>query len=164
MSILILLLQDILNTICKYICFEGYLIALNLKHQSFFLSKILITLLIEKMLQNVCSFPFMNFSLIIFYEQPQIQRYHTPSANISTLGVIQTQSVLCSEILRFFFQEIAAWNCLFHWQAGSLPLNAMWEGTTTHSSILAWRIPWIGQQTVGQDQSDLACAHTPGGI
>ena len=33
----------------------------------------------------------------------------------------------------------------------------------THSSILAWRIPWAeepgGSQRVGQDQSDLACMH-----
>ena len=39
------------------------------------------------------------------------------------------------------------------------------EGTSTHSSILAWRIPWteepgrlqsIGLQRVGHDRSDLA--------
>ena len=42
------------------------------------------------------------------------------------------------------------------------------EGMETHSSILAWEIPWteesgglqsIGLQT-GQDSSDLACTHT----
>ena len=41
------------------------------------------------------------------------------------------------------------------------------EGRTTHSSILAWRIPWteepdglqsIGSQRVGHDSSD--CTHT----
>ena len=25
------------------------------------------------------------------------------------------------------------------------------KGTTTHSSILAWRIPWMGSQRVGHD-------------
>ena len=43
------------------------------------------------------------------------------------------------------------------------------EGTATHSSILAWRIPWteetgglqsIGSQRVGDDWIDLACTHT----
>ena len=42
------------------------------------------------------------------------------------------------------------------------------EGTATHSSILAWRIPWIeepgglwptGTQRVGHDRSNLACTH-----
>ena len=42
------------------------------------------------------------------------------------------------------------------------------EGMATHSSILAWRIPWteepgglqsIGSQKVGHDWSDLACTH-----
>ena len=42
------------------------------------------------------------------------------------------------------------------------------EGKATHSSILAWRIPWteepgrllsIGLHTVGHDWSDLACTH-----
>ena len=42
------------------------------------------------------------------------------------------------------------------------------KGTATHSSILAWRIPWIdepgrlqsiGSQRVGHDWSDLACTH-----
>ena len=40
------------------------------------------------------------------------------------------------------------------------------EGMATHSSILAWRIPWteethglqsIGSQKVGQDRNNLAC-------
>ena len=43
------------------------------------------------------------------------------------------------------------------------------EGMATHSSILAWRIPWteepgelwsIGSQTVVHDWSGLACTHT----
>ena len=43
------------------------------------------------------------------------------------------------------------------------------EGMETHSSILAWRIPWTeepggllstGLQTVGHDMSDPACMHT----
>ena len=43
------------------------------------------------------------------------------------------------------------------------------EGMATHSSILAWRIPWteepgglqfMGSQRVGHDWSDLACTHT----
>ena len=43
------------------------------------------------------------------------------------------------------------------------------QGTATHSSVLAWRIPWtgepggpqaIGPQRVRHDWSDLACAHT----
>ena len=42
------------------------------------------------------------------------------------------------------------------------------EGMTTHSSILAWRIPWTeepggllskGLQRVGHNWSDLACMH-----
>ena len=42
------------------------------------------------------------------------------------------------------------------------------EGVTTHSNILAWRIPWteesgglhsIGLQRVGHDSSDLASLH-----
>ena len=42
------------------------------------------------------------------------------------------------------------------------------EGMTTHSSILAWRIPWteepgelqfMGSQRVGPHCSDLACTH-----
>ena len=46
------------------------------------------------------------------------------------------------------------------------PLEA---GTTTHSTILAWRIPWTeepgglqltGSQRVGHDFRDLACKHT----
>ena len=45
------------------------------------------------------------------------------------------------------------------------------EGTTTHSSILAWRIPWaedpsglqsIGSQRVRHDWSNWACTHTHG--
>ena len=52
-------------------------------------------------------------------------------------------------------------------------LSLIWEdpleeGMATHSSILAWRIPWIeefgglqsiGSQRVGHDWSDLACMH-----
>ena len=45
----------------------------------------------------------------------------------------------------------------------------------THSSILAWRIPWteepggsVGSQRIGDDSSDLACTHaasiTAGGV
>ena len=43
------------------------------------------------------------------------------------------------------------------------------EGMATHSSILAWRIPWteepgglqsIGSQRVGHDGRDLACTHS----
>ena len=46
------------------------------------------------------------------------------------------------------------------WIPGSLLLKYMEEGMATHSSILAWRIPWteesdrlqsIGSQRVGQD-------------
>ena len=46
---------------------------------------------------------------------------------------------------------------------GKISLN---EGMATHSSILAWRIPWteitgglqsIGSQIAGQEYSDLAC-------
>ena len=42
------------------------------------------------------------------------------------------------------------------------------EGMATHSSILAWRIPWteepgglqsMGSQRVGHDLNDLACTH-----
>ena len=42
------------------------------------------------------------------------------------------------------------------------------EGMATHSSVLAWRIPWteepagpqfIGSQRVRHDSSDLACKH-----
>ena len=42
--------------------------------------------------------------------------------------------------------------------------DSLEEGTTTHSGILAWRIPWteepgelqsIGSQRVGHDRSDL---------
>ena len=53
---------------------------------------------------------------------------------------------------------------------GSIPgWRAPEEGTATHSSILAWRIPWteepggllsIGLQRVGHDSSNLACMHT----
>ena len=44
--------------------------------------------------------------------------------------------------------------------------HALEEGMATHSSILAWRIPWteepgglqsMGSQRVGHDRSDLAC-------
>ena len=61
----------------------------------------------------------------------------------------------------------------------SAPLQETWvrslgwedlleKGMATHSSILAWRIPWmeepgelqsIGLQRVGHDWSDLACMH-----
>ena len=43
------------------------------------------------------------------------------------------------------------------------------KGTATHSSILAWRIPWteepgrlqsMGSQRIGHDWSNLACTHT----
>ena len=43
------------------------------------------------------------------------------------------------------------------------------EGMATHSSIIAWRIPWteepgrlqsMGSRRVGHDRRDLACAHT----
>ena len=49
---------------------------------------------------------------------------------------------------------------------GKIP--AVQEGTATHTSILAWRIPWtedpgglqsMGSQRVGHDRSDLACIH-----
>ena len=33
------------------------------------------------------------------------------------------------------------------------------EGMATHSSILAWRIPWIEEPGVGHDGSDLECTH-----
>ena len=45
------------------------------------------------------------------------------------------------------------------------------EGTATHSSILAWRIPWtgepgrlwsIGSQRIGHNESDLAQHSTMG--
>ena len=29
------------------------------------------------------------------------------------------------------------------------------EGNGTHSSILAWKIPWIEVQSVGRDKSDM---------
>ena len=44
------------------------------------------------------------------------------------------------------------------------------EGMATHSSMLAWRIPWteepdglqcVGPQSVGHDWSDLACTYAP---
>ena len=47
---------------------------------------------------------------------------------------------------------------LLHWQVGSLPLVPL--GLATHSSLLAWRIPWteepgrlqsMGSQKVGHD-------------
>ena len=46
--------------------------------------------------------------------------------------------------------------------------DSLEEGMTTHSSILAWRVPWteepgglqsIGLQKIGHDWSDLACTH-----
>ena len=43
------------------------------------------------------------------------------------------------------------------------------EGTATHSSILAWRIPWTEQpggprgHSVGHDSSDSACTHVSAG-
>ena len=54
--------------------------------------------------------------------------------------------------------------CFDPW-VGKDPLQ---EGMATHSSILAWRIPWteehggsqfIGSQRVGHDWSDLTCTH-----
>ena len=47
--------------------------------------------------------------------------------------------------------------------------NPLEEGMATHSSILAWRIPWtkepgrlwsIGSQRAGHDRSNLAHMHT----
>ena len=47
--------------------------------------------------------------------------------------------------------------------------DSLEEGVATHSSILAWRIPWTedpgglpstGSQRVGHDRSDLARTHT----
>ena len=49
--------------------------------------------------------------------------------------------------------------------AGSIPFQPLEEGMATHSSILAWRIPWseepgrlqsMGSQRVGHDRSNLA--------
>ena len=49
--------------------------------------------------------------------------------------------------------------------------DSLEEGRATHSSILAWRIPWredpgglqsLGSQRVGHDWKDLACMHTRG--
>ena len=46
--------------------------------------------------------------------------------------------------------------------------DSLEEGMATHSSILAWRIPWteelgglqsIGSHRVGHDLSDFACTH-----
>ena len=46
--------------------------------------------------------------------------------------------------------------------------NPVEEGTATHTSTLAWRIPWteelgglqsMGSERVGHDWSDLACTH-----
>ena len=78
--------------------------------------------------------------------------------------------------------------CLLYWQAGSLPLGAslmaqmvknlpamqetqvqslgqedpLQKEMATHSSILAWRIPWIeepsGPQAMGHKESDLTAA------
>ena len=54
---------------------------------------------------------------------------------------------------------------VFNTRVVKIPLE---EGTTTHSSILAWRIPWteepgglqsIDSQWVGHDWSYLACTH-----
>ena len=53
---------------------------------------------------------------------------------------------------------------------GSIPRSEdpLEDGMATHSSILAWRIPWteepgslqsIGSQRVGHNRSDLACMH-----
>jgi len=57
-------------------------------------------------------------------------------------------------------QEVQVWS--LGWED---PLE---EGTATHSSVLAWRIPWTkepdvlqseGSQRVGHDWSNLACTH-----
>ena len=49
--------------------------------------------------------------------------------------------------------------------------DPMEEDMATHSSILAWRIPWteepgglqsMGSHRVGHDWNDLACTHAPG--
>ena len=54
------------------------------------------------------------------------------------------------------------------WVQSLGPERTLEEGVATHSSVLAWRIPWIeepgglqsmGSQTVGQDWSNLACMH-----
>ena len=63
--------------------------------------------------------------------------------------------------------------CTYVW-SNCNELHTREEGTATHSSILAWRIPWteepgrlqsMGSQRVRHDWSDLAhtytCAHTP---
>ena len=41
------------------------------------------------------------------------------------------------------------WVRLLGWEE---PLE---ESTATHSSILAWKIPWIEVQSVGRDKSDM---------
>ena len=56
-------------------------------------------------------------------------------------------------------------------EVGSIPRSGRSPGggMATHSSILAWRIPWTeepdglqstGSQRVGQDSDELACIHT----
>ena len=44
--------------------------------------------------------------------------------------------------------------------------DSLEKGMVSHSSILAWRIPWtiqsMGSQKVRHDRRDLACTHTCG--
>ena len=72
-----------------------------------------------------------------------------------------------------FFTTCATWevpmsrSTLFSWQTLPYSLD---KGMASHSSVLAWRIPWIeepgrlqfmGSQRVGHDLSDLARMHAP---
>ena len=76
----------------------------------------------------------------------------------------------CHVLLQGIFQTQASNLRLLHWQADSLPLShqgsfidgedLLEKEMTTHSSILAWKIPWTeepgglqskGSQRVGYD-------------
>ena len=73
----------------------------------------------------------------------------------------ENTGVGCHALLQEIFMSQGSKLCLLfllHWHAGSLPLAQL--GLATHSSLLAWRIPWteepgglqsMGSQKVGHD-------------
>ena len=100
--------------------------------------------------------------------------------NIGNTGLVLFFFLLDFTFSFYFILEFI-WFGLPQWLSGESACNAraagdkdlipgsgrsLEEGMATHSSILAWRIPWteepggsLGPQRLGRDWSDLACTH-----
>ena len=97
-----------------------------------------------------CSFFFPNSLLVDIYPPPAHPMGFRGGSAVQKPPAIQETQETCVQSL-----------C---WED---PLE---EGVATHSSIIAWRIPWteepgglqfMGSQRVGHDWNNLACMHAP---